>query len=191
MRSSASTPSLSRRTEVPLLLVFTGEDDPRRCSGRKLVRMQEVTEVPLARPPSSKVLLLDPHSEIPLSRADRPRALATGLLGVDCSWNRIGRNGRYPVEVPWLTGLRARRRLPWLVAANPQHHGRLAELNTAEAFAAALYLLGEPEKSRRLLAPFPGGSTFFDVNAAALAAYSRADSAEGILRAERGEPPGT
>ena len=188
MRSSASTPSPSPRTEVPLLLVFTGEDDPRRCSGRKLVRMREVTDVPVGRPPSSKVLLLDPHSETPLSRADRPRALATGLLGVDCSWNRIGTNGRYPLEVPWLTGIRARRRLPWLVAANPQHHGRLAELNTAEAFAAALFVLGEPEKARRLLAPFAGGSTFFDLNAAAFVAYARADSAEGILRAERGEP---
>ncbi|MCI4328062.1 MAG: DUF367 domain-containing protein [Thermoplasmata archaeon] len=166
MRSSASTPSPSPRTEVPLLLVFTGEDDPRRCSGRKLVRMREVTDVPVGRPPSSKVLLLDPHSETPLSRADRPRALATGLL----------------------TGIRARRRLPWLVAANPQHHGRLAELNTAEAFAAALFVLGEPEKARRLLAPFAGGSTFFDLNAAAFVAYARADSAEGILRAERGEP---
>ncbi|MCI4325937.1 MAG: DUF367 domain-containing protein [Thermoplasmata archaeon] len=188
MRSSASTPSPSRRTEVPLLLVLAGEDDPKKCSGRRLVRVGEVTEVPVGRPPSSSVVVLDPHAEAPLSRADRERALAGGLLGVDCSWNRIGRSGRYPTEIPWLARLPVRRRLPWLVAANPQHHGRLAELNTAEAFAAALFVLGEPARARRLLDPFSGGPTFFDLNAAALDSYARAETADGIRRAEGADP---
>lgn len=185
MRSSASTPSRSPRTEVPLLLVLTGEDDPRRCSGRRLVRLREVTEIPAARPPPAHTVVLDPHAELPLSRADRPRTLAAGLLGVDCSWNRIGASGQYPVEIPWLRGLKVRRRLPWLVAANPQHHGRLAELNTAEAFAAALFVLGEGDRARRLLAPFAGGPAFFDLNRVALAAYASAESAEAIVRAEQ------
>jgi pre-rRNA-processing protein TSR3 len=191
MRSSASTPSPSRRTEVPLLLVLASEDDPKRCSGRKLLRLGAVTEVPVGRPPASSVVVLDPHAEAPLSRADRERALAGGLLGVDCSWNRIGQSGRYPVEIPWLARLPVRRRLPWLVAANPQHHGRLAELNTAEAFAASLYVLGEPDRARRLLDPFSGGPTFFDLNATALTAYARAGSAESIRRAESAEPEPT
>jgi pre-rRNA-processing protein TSR3 len=184
MGSSASTPNPSRRTEVPLLLVLAGEDDPKRCSGRRLVRVGEASEIPIGRPPASRVVLLDPHSDVPLSHADRARALAGGVLGVDCSWNRIGRAGRYPVEIPWLERLPVRRRLPWLVAANPQHHGRLAELNTAEAFAAALFVLGEPGRARRLLDPFPGGGTFFDLNSAALDAYARAETADGIRAAE-------
>jgi rRNA small subunit aminocarboxypropyltransferase len=74
------------------------------------------------------------------------------------------------------------------VAANPQHHGRLAELNTAEAFAASLFVLGEPVRARRILEPFAGGPTFFELNAAAFTSYARADSADGILAAETGEP---
>jgi pre-rRNA-processing protein TSR3 len=77
-----------------------------------------------------------------------------------------------------------RRRLPWLVAANPQHHGRFAELNTAEALAASLFVLGEATRARRLLAPFAGGETFFELNAAPLAAYVRAEAADAILAAE-------
>jgi pre-rRNA-processing protein TSR3 len=184
MRSSGSTPSPSRRTEVPLLIVLAGEDDPRHCSGRRLLRSGDATNVPIGRPPSSRAVLLDPHSEIPLSRADRSAALAGGVVVVDCSWNRIGRNGQYPVEIPWLGRMSVRRRLPWLVAANPQHHGRLAELNTVEALAASLFVLGEPARARRLLEPFAGGATFFELNAAPLAAYDHAEAASGILAAE-------
>jgi pre-rRNA-processing protein TSR3 len=168
--------------------VLTGEDDPRKCSGRRLVRDGAVTEIPIGRSPASNVVVLDPHADVPLSRADRGDALVGGLLGVDCSWNRIGRSGRYPIEIPWLARLRVRRRLPWLVAANPQHHGRLAELNTAEAFAASLFVLGEPDRARRMLDPFSGGPTFFDLNSEALDAYARAETAEGIRRAEAAGP---
>ncbi|HXQ94639.1 MAG TPA: DUF367 domain-containing protein [Thermoplasmata archaeon] len=184
MPSSASTPSRPRRTEVPLLIVLAGEDDPRHCSGRRLLRAGEATDVPAGRPPSPRAVLLDPHAELPLSRADRPAALAGGVVVVDCSWNRIGRNGRYPDGIPWLGRMSVRRRLPWLVAANPQHHGRFAELNTAEALAASLFVLGEPARARRLLAPFAGGDSFFQLNAAPLAAYDHAEAAEGIVAAE-------
>ncbi|HKV89766.1 MAG TPA: DUF367 domain-containing protein [Thermoplasmata archaeon] len=184
MRSSGTTRSPSPRTEIPLLVVLAGEDDPKKCSGRRLIRTGEAVEVPLGRPPASGVVLLDPHSEVPLSRLDRDRALRAGVLAVDCSWNRIGRNGRYPSEVPWLGRMGVRRRLPWLVAANPQHHGRLAELTTAEALAASLVVLGEPARARRLLAPFAGGPAFFELNSGRLTSYERASGPDEVLAAE-------
>jgi pre-rRNA-processing protein TSR3 len=184
MGSSGSTPSPPRRTEVPLLIVLADEDDPRRCSGRRLLRAGAASELPVGRPPASAAVLLDPHSDTPLSRVDRPAALRAGVVAVDCSWNRIGRHGRYPREIPWLARMPVRRRLPWLLAANPQHHGRLAELNTAEALAGSLLVLGEPDRARRILAGFAGGDAFFDLNAAALRAYAQAVDAEGIRAAE-------
>jgi pre-rRNA-processing protein TSR3 len=184
MGSSASTPNLPPRTEVPLLIVLAEEDDPRKCSGRRLLRAGLAAEVPVSRAPPTSAVVLDPHASVPLSREDRPGALRSGVLVVDCSWNRIGRHGRYPTEVPWLARMPVRRRLPWLVAANPQHHGRLAELNTAEALAASLVVLGEPARARRLLEPFAGGASFFDINAAPLAAYAAANGADGVVAAE-------
>jgi pre-rRNA-processing protein TSR3 len=184
MRSSASTPNRPRRTEVPLLIVFADEDDPRRCSGRRLLRSGDAAEVDASRPAPGDAVILDPHATTPLSLADRPAALRSGLLAVDCSWNRVGQTGAYPREIPWIRRLRHRRRLPWLLAGNPQHFGRLAELNTAEALAASLVVLGEADRGRRLLAVFPGGPSFFELNAVPLRAYQVATTPEGILRGE-------
>jgi len=59
--------------------------------------------------------------------------------------------------------------------------GRPFKLTTAEAFAAALYILGEREQSFLVLGKFKWGHTFFELNRPLLEAYSRAkDSSEVI-----------
>lgn len=183
MRSSARSPSPPREGEVPLFLERVGDDHPKACTGRRLL------DRGLARPAfrashGVRGLVLDPHAERPLSLADRPAGLRGGLLAVDCSWNRLGATGRFPGEAGEARRSRTARRLPWLLAANPQHFGRLAELNTAEALAAGLYLLGEEARARALLDGFPGGRSFFALNATSLAAYRAAPDADGILAAE-------
>jgi pre-rRNA-processing protein TSR3 len=72
-----------------------------------------------------------------------------------------------------------------LIATNPQHFGRLAELNTAEAMAAALYVLGRPSEATALLRDFPGGASFFDVNRERLRRFARARTPEEVRAAER------
>jgi pre-rRNA-processing protein TSR3 len=103
---------------------------------------------------------------------------------VDCSWNRLRSRGGYPTEIPWLERLPERRRLPWLLAGNPQHFGRLGELNTAEAFAAALFVLGEPDRARSMLGRFAGGPGFFDVNRDALDRYAACRTLSEVREAE-------
>ncbi len=116
----------------------------------------------------------------------------SGLLAVDCSWNRLRDRGGYPDEDRRLGGIRERRRLPWLLATNPQHFGRVSELNTAEALAAAAWILGAPQQARRLLSGLRGGEAFFDVNGAALAAFAQARDARALEAEEArifGGPP--
>lgn len=181
MPSSGRTPS--RSPEPRVLLLFAGEDHPKACTGRRLVSLG-LAEVQLASPaPRPRPLLLDPHAETPLSAADRPDAERGGLLGVDCSWNALERRGGYPGLAPWLLRLTARR-LPWLLAANPQHYGRLAELNTAEAVGAALLILGQPERAQVVLGTFRGGDGFLDLNRSLLDGYVRARSADDVRRTE-------
>ncbi|HEV2166975.1 MAG TPA: DUF367 domain-containing protein [Thermoplasmata archaeon] len=182
MRSSGSTPSPPGEDGLRLFLILSGEDHPRACTGRFLVRTGRV-KVLRQHPPAGRApVLLDPHAERPLSPADGPRVRRVGLLGVDCSWNRLRDRGDYPAEERWLRELRDRRRLPWLLAANPQHFGRVTELNTAEALAAAAYVLGYPERAAGLLAGLRGGSAFFEINDRALSAYSKSPD-EAALRA--------
>lgn len=118
-------------------------------------------------------MLLDPHSDIPLSPQDARAAIEGGIVAVDCSWNRLGRRGGYPLEDRWLSSMRVRRRLPFLFAANPQHYGRLGELNTAEALGAALYVVAGRETAETFLGRFAFGASFLDLNGEALEAYHR------------------
>ncbi|MCI4334817.1 MAG: DUF367 domain-containing protein [Thermoplasmata archaeon] len=143
------------------------------------------------RPRGGYPILLDPRAATPLSSLDRERARVDGLLAVDCSWNRIGLRGGFPAGLPGLGGQPHRRRLPFLRATNPQHFGRWAELNTAEALAAALFLLGQRDRAESLLDGFAGGPEFWRLNGSALAAFAACSTPEAVRAQERSEsaPP--
>ena len=185
MPSSRNTPSRSTDRSPPLFVRITGEDHPKACTGRRLLHQGLAREWKELGLRGRSPILLDPMALDPLTPLDRPRAASSGLLVVDCSWNRLSRRGGFD---PSLTGLDRlpRRRLPWLLAGNPQHYGRVGELNTAEAFAGALDILGDRLHAQRVLETFAGGSGFLALNARLLDAYRNARS-EGELRAAERE----
>ncbi len=188
MRSSGSTRNPPADAPVRLYLTVTGEDHPRACTGRRLLERGVAERFPSHGGEAPAPVVLDPFASTPLTRADVPAAERGGLLVVDCSWNRLSERARLPGTLP----KGRRRRLPILVATNPQHYGRLAQLNTVEAFAAGLALLGRPDAARRVLAGFRGSDQFLVVNAERLSAYRAAAGAEELRAAERvlfgGEP---
>ena len=181
MRSSESTPSLRRRP-IRLGIVLVGDDHARACTGRRLLRLGLATPVPAA---GAGGVLLDPYSSQLLSAADRGRAERGGVVALDCSWNRLSaeRSRRFGPS-PAATN-RGHRRLPMLVATNPQHFGRVGELNTVEALAAALWVLGRADAAGRLLNGFAGGPAFSVVNRARLERYAAARTPEEVGLAER------
>ncbi len=129
-------------------------------------------------------MTLDPYAPLPLSSADRRAALAGGLLAVDGSWNRLSVRGRFPGPARPGSDPGARR-LPFLLATNPQHFGKWTQLNTVEALAAAVYLLGRPVQAAHLLEEFRGGPAFLEINRARLERYAEARSGAEVLEAER------
>ncbi len=182
MRSSGSTPSRSPEPRFPLFLWIVGDDHPRACTGRRLARVGLVRTLdPRRSAPAG--LLLDPHVPEPLSPEDR-RLASAGISAVDCSWNRLGYLGRYPPGPLDAVPERRRRRLPYLLAGNPQHYGRLNELNTVEALAAALVVVGERGRAEELLGRVGAGGSFLELNAKLLSSYASAGSAEGIRSVE-------
>lgn len=187
MRSSESTPRPTGSDPVALWLWVAREDHPKACTGRRLIRQGLVREVVSAHVGLEKAVLLDPGAPHPLSREDAVRAHAHGILAVDCSWNRLAERGSYPTTMTWLSRHGHRRRLPWLVATNPQHYGRFGELTTAEAFGAALAVIGEMSPATQLLDGFAGGRAFFEVNGARLASYARAPTGSEITRVEEAQ----
>lgn len=185
MASSGSTPSPSARRPPRLLLRVVGDDDPKACTGLRLIHLGRAHRVPESGRLDPPPVVLDPYARRPLSPADAPVARRGGILAVDCSWNRLAEAGRFPGGAGPTRPSRSARRLPFLLAANPQHFGRLGELNTVEALASALAVLDFHEAAARLLEGFRGGPALLELNAAALARYVRASSAEEVEAAER------
>ncbi|MDK2464175.1 MAG: DUF367 family protein [Candidatus Korarchaeota archaeon] len=154
--------------DIRLFVVRLEHDDPRKATGIRLIRRG--LAVRTRRPPRGAVVL-DPTSHVYLSPADRESAESRGLVAVDASWRRID-------EVRWPRG--RRRVLPLLVAANPINYGRPFRLSTAEALAAALFILGRRDQAERVLAEFKWGPEFIRINEDWLEAYSEAEGPEEV-----------
>jgi len=146
---------------VKLHVRYEGDDDPEKCTARRLAELGHAAlhESTRATPPG---LVLNPYAERALSPADRDRH--DRLVALDCSWETAQK------EAFDLDG--THRSLPFLVAGNPVNYGTAFQLNTAEAFAGALAVLGERARAEEILSTFSWGHTFLELNAEPLARYA-------------------
>jgi pre-rRNA-processing protein TSR3 len=158
-----------------LFVYHAGQCNPKRCTAKKLAKFHLVdlcsTRRPLTR---AKTVLLDPSARTPLCRAD----VVNTLVAIDCSWKQRE-------HVFQSLRARCRRRLPYLIAANPINYGRPYELTTVEALGAALYILGQAPRAMELLGKFKWGPTFLALNDAPLNEYAQASTVADLLACER------
>lgn len=157
-----------------VLVIDYEQDDPVKCTAKKMVRMDLATQVSRKFHAASSMLVLNPFAEIVLSPPDRT---SKAVLAIDCSWNLA-----QGVFFKKLGG--KHRRLPALLAANPTNYSRLGMLSTVEAVAAALYIVGERADAERCLSIYKWGPTFLTLNEEPLAEYSSADSEETVKSLE-------
>lgn len=157
------------------LIVYNAREcDPKKCTTIRLYQFGKVQMTFHPRELPSGAILLDPFAEKALSREDAEIASKRGLAALDCSWKQIKRIARIRKRmVP--------RCLPYLIAANPTYYGRPTTLSTAEALAAALFILGNRKQASEVLNVFKWGSTFLELNREPLKAYANArDSTEAV-----------
>ena len=149
---------------------YEGDDDPDKCTARKLARfdLAELHRSARATPPG---IVLDPHAEQALSPADS--SLGDRLVALDCSWETAEEEA-FRLDGP-------HRALPFLVAGNPVSYGTPYRLTTVEAFAGALCILGHREQAEEILGKFRWGHTFLELNDEPLRRYADcADSTEVV-----------
>lgn len=148
---------------------YVGDDDPEKCTARKLARFELATLHRTDRVVPHGIVL-DPEADRALSPAD---ATFDTLIAVDCSWAEPDPT-HFELAGP-------RRALPFLVAANPVNYGRPFQLTTVEALAGGLVILGERDHGKELLSKFRWGETFLELNAEPLARYADCgDSSEVV-----------
>jgi len=163
--------------EIKLHILHLNEDDPKKCTAKKLARFNyaritsQISHIPKGS------IILSPYTNRILSPKDRRTAERQGITVVDCSWKNA-RNVFYRLRGNF-------RRLPYLVAVNPTNWGHPYQLSSAEALAAALYIIGYREQAEKILGIFKWGSNFFVMNKEPLDAYAQANSWEEVLEAEK------
>ena len=162
---------------VVRLIAYHGEQcDPKKCTASKLHRFGLIEFRPSVKSIPPKCILLTPKSRIVLSPADSVKAHSRGVAVLDVSWKR-GEFPRVPQAIP--------RILPYLVAANPVNYGNPRALSCSEAFAAALFILGERDQAELLMSKFKWGEVFLVLNREPLETYSRCENAAQVAEAER------
>ncbi|KAI9779627.1 MAG: ribosome biogenesis protein tsr3 [Geoglossum umbratile] len=149
-----------------------GHCDPKRCSGKKLVKLGAMRELSIGQKFAGVVV--SPNAKRTLSPADRGLAEQFGVAVVECSWARVK-------EVPFA---KIGGKLPYLVAANTVNYGRPWRLNCAEALAACFYICGHPEWAEEVISHFSYGKAFLEINSSLLKRYAACESEEDIKKTE-------
>ena len=141
-----------------------GHCDPKRCSGKKLMKLGLMRELHVGQ--KHLGVVISPNAKQTISPADRETLEQYGAAVVECSWARTS-------EVPWeKIGGNCERLLPYLVAANSVNYGKPWRLNCVEALGAAFYICGHSEWAEEVLAPFSYGQSFLDINSSILKRYA-------------------
>lgn len=150
--------------------------DPKRCSGKKLIRQNKVQSIKKNRAFSGVVL--SPDASQSISPADRETVERHGIGLIDCSWAQLD-----SVDFRRLPR-RHNRLLPFMVAANPVNYGKPFKLNCVEALSASLYICGFEEEAFDVFEGFSYGDEFYKLNGDILSQYSRCTTSAEVVDAQ-------
>jgi len=163
------------RHRLRVLVYMMEQDDPRKCTASLLARERLATVARRLSDTRKDTVVLNPVSPQLLLPSDVDAIARSGVMAVDCSWERAG-----TIFMRRFRG--ANRKLPHLLAANPVNYARIGRLSTAEALSAALYIVGFKTHAKKLLSPFRWGETFFELNRELLDRYAKSRSEEDVAR---------
>lgn len=147
-------------------IIMMRQDDPSKCTAARMVRFGLARTV--RRAPRHRITL-NPYAAGMLL----PQDMHKGICAIDCSWRLAGKQFRHAQND---------RKLPPLLAGNPVNYSKVGKLTTAEAIAAALYIMGRKDDASKILDKFRWGHTFLELNTGLLDEYCMAQSPEEMWR---------
>ncbi|KAJ5257088.1 Ribosome biogenesis protein TSR3 [Penicillium angulare] len=153
-----------------------GHCDPKRCSGKRLMKLGLMRELHIGQ--RFPGVIVSPNAKKVISPADKELMEQHGAAVVECSWVRVK-------EVPWSRiGGKCERLLPYLIAANTVNYGKPWRLNCVEALAACFCICGHEEWAQEILKNFSYGQAFLDINSELLKRYASCSTEEDVKRTE-------
>ncbi|GAA5825793.1 hypothetical protein JCM11251_000372 [Rhodosporidiobolus azoricus] len=158
---------------VPVAMWDFDHCDPRKCSGKKLSRLELMKELRVGQ--RFQGIVMSPKGTQVVCPADRDIVASAGVAVVECSWARLDEIPFKKIQSPH------ERLLPYLVAANPVNYGKPYKLTCVEAIAAALYITGYDAQADLLLSKFSWGHSFWEVNGPIIARYRTCSTPESVI----------
>ncbi len=169
---------VSEQQDIRLFVYHANQCNPKRCTGRKLAKLKEVSLLKNFRQIPYSCIILNPTATKAISREDAEDVKRHGIAVVDCSWEKAE-------ELLFKFRNKGKSRaLPYLVAVNPTNYGKPFKLSTVEAFSAALFILGYDAQAKNILQKFKWGPHFLKVNRIPLEEYSKAKSSIEVVEAQ-------
>jgi pre-rRNA-processing protein TSR3 len=163
------------KSRIKLIVYHTNEDDPKKCSARKLKKFGLANLETNIRKIPKGAIILSPFAEKSISKEDMDIAYKYGIIAVDCSWKNAEKSFNL-LEIK-----NNGRSLPFVIAANPVNFGKPFKLSTLEAFAAALYILGEVNQAKEILRIYKWSLNFLTLNKEPLEDYRKAKNSNEII----------
>ncbi|XP_062509505.1 uncharacterized protein LOC134185675 isoform X2 [Corticium candelabrum] len=164
------------KVPFPLAIWDFGECDPKKCTGRRLLRKGIVRKLHFDQ--RFYGIVLSPLADTHISPADKDLIAQLGLAVIDCSWAEL--------KASKFDRIRARntRLLPFMIATNPVKYGTAFTLSCAEALAGALAIVGFESYAEAIMSHFNWGLHFLPMNEEPFKLYKKCRSSSGVTVAQ-------
>jgi len=160
---------------LKITVFHANECDKKKCTAYKMEKQNNCKIVYNLNQISPGAIILNPFSEKSVSPEDKHLVLKRGVVGLDCSWNKVSSSAKFFALTKY------HRSLPFLTAASPVNYGKLCKLSTAEAIVATLYITGFKDIANDIINGFKWGHTFIELNFELLEAYSNVKSSAEVV----------
>ena len=165
---------MAETRDLRVYVLLLKQDDPHKCTAAKLAKFGFAKALFNVRQIPRRSLVLNPIAARIVLPNDRNLG---SVVAIDCSWEKA--QAEFRRGLPGFA-----RRLPTLLAANPTNYAKKHKLSSAEALAAASFIMGYKGIAEKLLSLFKWGDTFLTLNNELLEAYSSAASEEELSQIE-------
>jgi pre-rRNA-processing protein TSR3 len=160
---------------MKIIVFHANECDKKKCTAYKMEKLGNCKMIYKINQISKGAIILNPFAQKAVSSEDKNIVEKRGIVGLDCSWNKISSSATF------FNLTKYHRSLPFLIATSPINYGKPCKLSTVEAIAATLYITGFKNKAENIMNTFKWGHTFIELNFELLEEYSNAKTSVEVV----------
>ena len=163
------------KNKMKITIFHADECDKKKCTAYKMEKQKNSKIIYNLNQIPHGAIILNPFSEKSVSPEDKFFVEKKGVVGLDCSWNKVSSSAKFFALTKY------HRSLPFLIAASPVNYGKPCKLSTAEAIAATLYITNFKDEAKNIMNGFKWGHTFIELNYELLEAYSNVKTSAEVV----------